>query len=375
MVMMRLRVRIASGLLLPVVIAGMVGACSVTQSNQSTEASRIVQPVWPEPPLEPRIKFLTALASERDLGRETTFADTVSAFLTGDKPPADHLVQPMDIAVSEDGGRIYVSDFGTQSVYLLNRDSKEMIQIGGEQRTWSYPFGIALDDQENLYVVEQETKIISVFDRSGRIVRQFTDPSLERPTDIEVDEERGVIYVVDGSHQKSSNHYVKVFDEEGHFLRNIGKGKGTGDGYLMFPTYLAIGDEGRLYVTDTVNSRVCIFEPDGTFVRQIGERGNGFGMFDKPKGVALDSFGNIYVVDSGWSNVQIFNQEGTVLLYFGGRGAFPGLLRNPTGLTIDDDDRIYVADYLNNRLDIYQLINTTAEDSFIELPEDEADAE
>ncbi len=108
-----------------------------------------------------------------------------------------------------------------------------------------------------------------------------------------------------------------------------------------------------------------VFDPDGNYLKKFGERGNAWGMFDKPKGVALDSFGNVYVVDSGWSNVQIFNQKGQVLMFFGGRGPLPGMLKNPTAVAIDADDRIYVADFINHRVNVYQLVNTTAEDSFL----------
>jgi DNA-binding beta-propeller fold protein YncE len=91
-------------------------------------------------------------------------------------------------------------------------------------------------------------------------------------------------------------------------------------------------------------------------------------MFDTPKGVAVDAFGNVYVVDSGWSNVQIFNPRGRVLLFFGGRGPVPGMLKNPTAIAIDRQNVIYVADYLNHRIEVYRLVNTTAEDSFREPP-------
>jgi DNA-binding beta-propeller fold protein YncE len=91
-------------------------------------------------------------------------------------------------------------------------------------------------------------------------------------------------------------------------------------------------------------------------------------MFDKPKGTALDSFGNLYAVDSGWSNIQIFNDKQQILLFFGGRGSIPGLLGNPTAIAIDKNNRIYVGDSLNHRVEIYQLVNTSAEDSHLVPP-------
>ena len=143
----------------------------------------------------------------------------------------------------------------------------------------------------------------------------------------------------------------------------MGKGKGDIEDAFRFPTFLTVDAKGNLYVADTVNSRVQVFNADGKFIQQIGKRGTAWGQFDKPKGVALDSFGNVYVADSGWSNVQIFNPKGQPLMFFGGRGTYPGLMQNPASVTIDKKNRIYVGDMLNHRVNVYQLVNTSAADS------------
>ena len=58
-----------------------------------------------------------------------------------------------------------------------------------------------------------------------------------------------------------------------------------------------------------------------------------------------------------------------MLLFFGGNGRNPGLMWAPTAIVIDARNRIYVADHNNRRIGIYQLVNTTAGDSFVTLPE------
>ncbi len=131
---------------------------------------------------------------------------------------------------------------------------------------------------------------------------------------------------------------------------------------------MTVDDKGFVYVGDTLNSRVQKFDPDGKFVTTFGQLGTNWGEFDKPKGVAVDTFGNLYVVDSGWSNVQIFNPKGQVLLFFGGRGPVPGMLKNPLAIAIDKNNKIYVGDYLNHRIGVYELVNTTAADSFLKPP-------
>jgi DNA-binding beta-propeller fold protein YncE len=345
---------------LAVVLALAAAGCATVQ-----EAPKEVRLVWPPPPLTTRIEFVRSVVSDEDLGRDTTFSQRLMNFLAGEKPTSNRVVEPMGLAVSDDGQRLYVSDFAQLAVFVFDFGQKTFTKIGEKERL-ARPVGLALDAEERLYVVEQEKKGVGVFDRKGTKVRFITDPSLERPSGIAIDRARGRVYVADSAHTKSTEHTIKIFTTSGERIGVIGRGKGEEPGQFLFPTYLAVDQAGNLYVTDTLNARVQVFDPDGKYVKSFGQRGNAWGMFDKPKGVALDSFGNVYVADSGWSNVQIFNQKGQILLFFGGRGPIPGMLKNPTAVAIDKNNRIYVADYLNHRVEMYQVVNTTAADSYLE---------
>lgn len=340
--------------------AGHAGARERKPEKTQPEAPKLM---WPEPPLAPRIKFVRLLQSELDLGKGPTKGDSFMTFLTGQRKAYTRLAQPRDLAVSDDGNRVYVSDFGQMQVFVFDLQHSEMRALGNGRR-FARPFGVALDAAENVYVVEQETRTIQVLDRQGSPLRTITHASLVRPTDAVVDRVRNQLIVADPSTKDSEDHTVKVFDLEGKLIRKIGDGKGTCEGCLYFPTFVTVDESGTTYISNTLNSRVDIFDAEGKYRGKIGERGTSFGMFDKPKGVALDTFGNIYVVDSGWSNVQIFNQKGQVLLFFGGRGNYPGLLKNPTGIVIDRNNKIYVGDYLNYRIVVYELVNTKAADSY-----------
>ena len=327
---------------------------------------------WPDPPDPSRIEYVSIIQSSRDLTGPPTFGQNFKNFIGLDgSAEVRSLIQPVDIAVSDDGSIIYVSDFAQGIVHVFDQARGEARYFGADEPLYR-PFGLALDSAGNLYVAEQEKQQIRVIDPGGNTLRFYRSDRLVRPVDIELDEARNRLYVADGSHQNSKEHYVRIFDLEGNYIGEVGEGRGSAEGKLLFPTYLAIDDSnGSVYVADTMNSRISVFDAEGEFVRTIGSRGDGFGLFDKPKGVALDSFGNIYVVDSSWSNVQIFGPDGDVLLYFGGRGGYPGLLRNHTGITIARDNTIYVGDYLNRRVAIYRLINTEAGDG---LPTESSEA-
>jgi DNA-binding beta-propeller fold protein YncE len=352
------------------VLAGLALTACVSTPEQP-EVERLV---WPPPPLTTRIEFVRSISSEKDINTDTTFSEKVVNFLAGVTPPPTRIWEPMGIAVSDDGGRIYVANF-RGSVFSFDFTKQEFFKIADLGR----PVGLDLDTAGNLYIVEQLNKQISVYDPQGNKLRSFTDPRIERPTGIAIDHNLGRIYLADTGRsalrsETKQGHNVKVFNMDGELIGQIGKGRGQGEGEFLFPTYVSVDAEGSIYVTDTLNSRVQVFDPAGNYLRKYGERGNAWGMFDKPKGVAVDSFGNVYVADSGWSNVQIFNKQGEVLLFFGGRGPIPGMMKNPTAMDIDAHDRIYVADFINHRINIYRLVNTSAEDSF-GIPEDVPEGE
>jgi DNA-binding beta-propeller fold protein YncE len=320
--------------------------------------------VWPPPPAPPRIEFVQSLATSEDLRSSRSAGAWLLDLLGGSSTTVERLAEPMGIAVSDDGNRVYVADHGQATVFVFDLAKRRVHRLGPEPI--GRPLGLALDGEERVWVVEQIRRGVSVFAPDGRRLAFIGHPTLERPVGLALDRARRRLYVVDAGSLRSSEHTVKIFDWEGALIGTLGRDKGDGPGQFLFPTYVAVDGNGSVYVSDTLNARVQVFDAAGQYVGTFGERGTAWGMFDIPKGVALDGFGNLYVVDSGWSNVQIFNQRRQVLLFFGGRGPIPGMLKNPTAITIDRENRIYVADYLNRRVEVYRLVNTTAEDSFLD---------
>jgi len=340
--------------LLGCALPSMLAGCAAKQPEP--ELKKLT---WPAPPDTTRIEFVRTISSDKDLVDDTTFSQEVIGFLSGSKPPPNNLLEPMGLAVSDDGQVLYVADTSAQAVFVFDFGQKKFSRIEG----LVHPLGLALDAQQNLYVVDQATKQVKVFDPAGKELRSFTDKSVVRPTGIAIDRQRGKVYVVDTATKTSEQHNVKIFSPDGKLLGHIGVGQGNIPGAFLFATYIALDADGNVYVTDTINCRVQVFDPNGKYVRTVGENGDVPGKFTRPKGLAVDSLGNLYVADSGWSNVQIFNRQGQILMFFGGRGPMPGLMRNPTAVAIDKNNRIYVGDYINHRVDVYQLVNTTVADT------------
>ncbi len=116
-------------------------------------------------------------------------------------------------------------------------------------------------------------------------------------------------------------------------LRKIGvagkKHTLTDPGTFSLPTNVAVDKDGNVYVTDTLNNRVQIFDADGKFISMFGKNGDGPGYLARPKGIAVDGDGHIWVMDAVQQRVQVFNREGQLLIYFGEPGQWPGQFSAP----------------------------------------------
>ena len=321
--------------------------------------------VWPAPPEKPRIRFVRAIGHAADL-ETSRWAHFKRADLHIGNEPA--LVQPMGVAVSRDGERLYIADYGGGRVMLADFGRQTMDVFAPEAQV-ERPFNVALDAQENVYIADSARKSVLVLDRRGAFLRRIGAGDLERPTGLALDGERRLLYVADSSSKESPNHRVRVYSLDGAHLRDLGPldgvpARGDGDGQFYFPTYLALDGGGNVYVADTMNFRIQVFAPDGRFLRKYGESGETPGTFHRLKGLAFDSFDNLYAVDGGHGNVQIFNRDFAQLMFFGGFANLLEYFDVPSGIAIDRGrNRIYICNTAVPRINVYELINTAAEDS------------
>ena len=316
--------------------------------------------VWPLPPEKPRLKYVGSIYGAADIepAKKASFLDRLAGI--GRQDFKLTFVKPYGIA-TDSHGRIYVADSGQGLVFVLDRGQERVTFIGrGAQVRLRVPIGITVDGKDRLWVADAVGQHVYAFDGEGSVLMALgKQDEMVNPTSVAVDDVRHRLYVVD-----SKQHAVLVYDSEsGQFFAKFGQ-RGNDAGQFNFPTNIALDRLGRIYVADTMNCRVQVFNPDYAFTDMFGKQGTRFGQFLKPKGIALDGFQNIYVVDSDFDNFQIFDQNKRLLMFLGGMGQLPGTFWLPAGIHIDRHHQVYVADQNNRRVEIFQLLSgETAEPS------------
>ncbi|MBA3747512.1 MAG: hypothetical protein H0W96_08495, partial [Solirubrobacterales bacterium] len=155
----------------------------------------------------------------------------------------------------------------------------------------------------------------------------------------------GLLYVTN-----TGNDRIDVFDRSGGLLRSFGQsGRGTG----QFNTPLGVGADaaGYRYVADSVNGRVQVLDPDGSIAAVWGSPAPGPTILPNAVAVAFDATGNAYVLDQRRGRVIVFDRAtGLPKRTIGSRGSGPGKLLDPSALAITPGGTISVADTGNERV-------------------------
>lgn len=355
-------------LLLIVVVMIMSFSCTGTRKQTAQKAEDFV---WPLPPAPAKIRFQKSVHSEMDLGsRNISFAQRIFESIFG-RPRLKALKKPLDVHVDKNG-RMMVVDSHWRKVLVFDFAGRQLNILGESGRgKLLNPLGVATDDDGKIYVTDADGHRIIIYDSDGGFLSAIGGKDIfTRPVGIAVNSKLGMIYVVD-----TWAHQIKVFDKEtmnplfafgkkGQKPEKVIEGsldqtwnRSSEKGEFSFPTNIVIGSDGLVYIVDTMNFRVQIFDSKGNYISDFGKIGNTPGSFSRPKGIGLDSEGHIYVTDAAFNNVQIFTRDGELLLFFGSFGSGLTDLRLPAGLYIDGKDQIYVVDQLNHRVQVYQYLS------------------
>ena len=167
---------------------------------------------------------------------------------------------------------------------------------------WSFveATAVAVDADDNVWVFNRGAHPVIVFDKQGVFKRSWGEGVIRRAHGITIGPD-GTIWLTDDLH-----HTVRQFTPEGKLL-------------------LTLGDPDTASTAHGGKPRVHKYDPRGRLLKSWGEPGTDPGCFNIPHNIATDAGGRVYVADRENSRVQIFDENGTYL------GQFNNLHR-PCGL-------------------------------------------
>ncbi|MCF6355679.1 MAG: choice-of-anchor D domain-containing protein [Candidatus Polarisedimenticolaceae bacterium] len=269
-------------------------------------------------------------------------------------PVTDHLKLPSGVAVGDDE-TIYVVESNLNQMHLFNKS-------GGYQRSLyglDEPVAVAVGAAGEIYIANVGKGNVEVYGPDLSLVGKLGagDGEFLKPVGVAVDS-AGSIYVVDGR-----EHRVKIYNADRSFKSSFGS-RGTGNGQFQTPTSIAINEvTSEILIPDLValstSARVQVFDLNGAFLRSFittgtNEQGETV-AFIRPYGIAVDTLDRIYVTDGYQNVVTVYSTHGNYLgkLYDSNR-----LLRNPLGIAFaPGTSRLFVASLNSGTVETYGIDN------------------
>jgi sugar lactone lactonase YvrE len=373
--------RKALGLLLLIAICGFVPtAAHAGKKKKKAETAAVpelgprkfnfdaTKLVWPSPPNIARVRWVNYFAGEKIDYTQTDKAKTKASWmdrLAGGQSEAEkfnpkdfpfQMIGPYGIAI-DSKGLVYVADQRVGAVFIFNTETHDTQMIrNGMEAHFGWINGLAIDDDDRLFVSDGKMHRVLILNTKHEVENQISE-GLQDPVGLAIDTTNRFLYVVDTQQDQ-----VIVYDADSlKLLRRIGTdGKNhflTTPGDFGAPQGVAVDGEGNVYVTDTMNNRVEIFDADGNFISEFGKHGDGPGYLARPKGIAVDSDGHIWVADQMEDRLQVFNRDGQLLTYIGsGHGELPGQFKTLVGVAIDKHNRVFTTEQEPGRLQVFRYV-------------------
>lgn len=265
-------------------------------------------------------------------------------------------IEPLGICTDTDGN-LYVVDSGNCRVQVFDEEGefvRSFGEFGWEEGKFLYPVDCAIDENLAIYVVDLDKGVVYKFSEDGnyqgQIIKKMESSSdkstlegvFNQPMGVEVGRS-GELFVVN-----TANHKIDVFDRLNSPIDELG-GFGSSGGFFNTPYDCSVSKRGLLYVADTLNNRIQVLNEDFLFISEIvgdEDKLNPMQIDTSPMGYCIVSDGNnneVYIYDSSLDRVLTIDGE-----------KVDGF-NMPYGVAISDDYCIYISDRFNHRIVKYQL--------------------
>ena len=339
----------------------------------------------------PQIQFITTVAGNGILSFSGDGGAATNAAFNG----------PMGVAVDSQGN-FFIADRGNNRIRKVDADGVITTVAGNGSDSFSgdgaaatnaavfYPWGVAVDNQGNLFIGDYGLSRIFKINTNGIIttvagngINDFsgdggvaTNAALYGPIGVAVDA-YGNLFIAD-----ANNFRIRKVNTNGIITTVAGNGTNSfsGDGGAatnasFFPMGIAMDASGNLFIADPSKNRVRKVDANGIITTVAGNGSTSFSgdggvatnatLYD-PVGVSVDSQGNLFIADGGNNRVRKVDANGIITTVAGnGSTSFSGdggvatnaTLYGPVGVSVDSQGNLFIADSNNSRI---RKVNTVS---------------
>ena len=255
---------------------------------------------------------------------------------------------PWGLAVN-DRDEIAVTELHNNRVSVFSSNGTHLRSFGSESGNdgqFNWMRGVGFDKHGNIIVADCRNSRIQVFSGNGKFLSKFgekgsQDYQLKSPEGLLITR-HGDIVVVDRSDQ-----LIKKFSPSGECLHKFG-----GEGSLVDPWYCI--QQGEYFiVSDFGDSCIKMFDLEGNFIFNFRMKENRNGEPNEPSYLSINKEGLLMVCEYGNSNVQVFDLSGKFVTKFGSRGSGEGEFQAPVATASLGDGRVVVSDSQNHRIQVF----------------------
>ena len=233
-----------------------------------------------------------------------------------------------EILVSEWSGNIIKFDAEGNRRTLVAQDKVKLRKI-------------AVDDEDNIYCIEQTSNRILRCDwNGGNIQVQEVKNVKKGQRGLAVVGEEVMVCV------KDNRGTIMVYDKELNYVRSI---EHRDMGYFWA---ISADGQGNLYCADNDNSVIQVFSNDGVFLRSFGSSGKGVKKVKSPWGLCVSGH-YVYVCNDGSPSISVFTTDGVYVTSFGRYGSKEGDFNLPCSVCVSQDGFVYVTDKFSNRVQCF----------------------
>lgn len=309
--------------------------------------------------------YVTEAGGERMVRVFDRDGDPLGAFVPPRTRPGDR--SPVYLA-TDSSGRVFVTDRLQHAVFVYDRDGVYLDTILGPDMTLSEYVSQYVDDSQTGITFAYNVFQSGVYYQNPDEAEQTLpapQPTGWSPLGIHIDS-TGKLLLTDVAQERhtvrsvSGSIIMADFWQNLDLSENVFGAYGQGNGQLLFPNAAVTDSQGRIYVTDSNNGRmsvwqISVWDGQGYFVSHFGQ-GVGDDALNLPRGAAMDARDRLYVVDTVGQDVHVYDVSGaepSFLFAFGDWGLGDGQFDYPNDIALDDTGRLYVTDRENNRVQVW----------------------